>query len=69
MLDIDEFEPSLVIEEVLNIMRKSAINRNIKLEFKNNNSERILGDKDKFYQLGLNLIENAIKYSKDTLGK
>ena len=67
--DIDEFEPGLVIEEVLNIMRKTAINRNIKLEFKNNNSERILGDRDKFYQLGLNLIENAIKYSKDTYGQ
>ncbi len=67
--DINEFEPGLVIEEVLNIMRKSAINKNIKLEFQNNNSECILGDRDKFYQLGLNLIENAIKYSKDTSGQ
>lgn len=67
--DVDEFEPSSVIEEVLNIMRKSAVNRNVKLEFKNNNNERILGDRDKFYQLGLNLIENAIKYSKDTSGQ
>jgi len=68
ILDIDEFEPGLVIEEVLNIVRKTAINKNIKLEFKNDNKEHILGDKDKFYQLGLNLIENAIKYSKDTSG-
>jgi len=67
--DIDEFEPGSVIEEVLNIMRKIAINKSIKLEFKNNNSERILGNRDKFYQLGLNLIENAIKYSKDTSGQ
>ena len=66
--DMDEFEPGSVIEEVLNIMRKIAINKNIKLEFKNDNSEYILGDKDKFYQLGLNLIENAIKYSKDIAG-
>ena len=66
--DVDEFEPGLVIEEVLNIMRKSAINRNIKIEFINNNTECILGDRDKFYQLGLNLIENAIKYSKDISG-
>ena len=68
VLDIDEFDPGSVIEEVLNIVRKTAINRNIKLEFKNDNKEHILGDKDKFYQLGLNLIENAIKYSKDTSG-
>ncbi len=68
-VDMDEFEPSLVIEEVLNIMRKNAVNRNVKLEFKNSNIEHILGDKDKFYQLGLNLIENAIKYSKDDSGQ
>jgi two-component system phosphate regulon sensor histidine kinase PhoR len=69
VLDMYEFEPGLVIEEVLNIVRKTAINKNIKLEFKNENKERILGDKDKFYQLGLNLIENAIKYSKDASGR
>lgn len=67
--DMHEFEPGSVIEEVLNIMRKTAINKNIKLEFRNDNSERILGDRDKFYQLGLNLIENAIKYSKDASGQ
>lgn len=67
--DMHEFEPGSVIEEVLNIMRKTAINKNIKLEFTNNNNERILGDRDKFYQLGLNLIENAIKYSKDASGQ
>lgn len=66
--DVDEFEPAVVIEEVLNIMRKSAVNRNIELEFINNNTKCILGDRDKFYQLGLNLIENAIKYSKDISG-
>jgi two-component system phosphate regulon sensor histidine kinase PhoR len=69
VLDMYEFEPGLVIEEVLNIVRKAAINKNIKLEFKNDNKEHILGDKDKFYQLGLNLIENAIKYSKDISGR
>jgi two-component system, OmpR family, phosphate regulon sensor histidine kinase PhoR len=68
VLDIDEFDPGTVLEEVLNIVRKTAINKNIKLEFKNDNKEHILGDRDKFYQLGLNLIENAIKYSKDTSG-
>ena len=66
---MEEFEPNSVIEEVINIMRKIAINKNIKLEFENNNSEYILGDRDKFYQLGLNLVENAIKYSKDISGK
>jgi two-component system phosphate regulon sensor histidine kinase PhoR len=70
ILDMEEFEPDSAIEEVLNIMRKIAINKNIKLEFENNNNnKRILGDRDKFYQLGLNLIENAIKYSKEISGR
>ncbi|CUU46437.1 sensor histidine kinase [Clostridium beijerinckii] len=68
-VDMHEFEPGSVIEEVINIMRKTAINKNIKLEFKDNNNEKIFGDRDKFHQLALNLIENAIKYSKDTSGK
>ena len=68
-VDMHEFVPGSVIEEVINIMRKTAINKNIKLEFKDNNNEKIFGDRDKFHQLALNLIENAIKYSKDTSGK
>ncbi|MBC2415973.1 cell wall metabolism sensor histidine kinase WalK [Clostridium beijerinckii] len=68
-VDMHEFEPGSVIEEVINIMRKTAINKNIKLEFKDNSNEKIFGDRDKFHQLALNLIENAIKYSKDTVGK
>ncbi|WP_026889155.1 sensor histidine kinase [Clostridium beijerinckii] len=68
-VDMHEFEPGSVIEEVINIMRKTAINKNIKLEFKDENNEKIFGDRDKFHQLALNLIENAIKYSKDASGK
>ncbi|MZK50704.1 sensor histidine kinase [Clostridium beijerinckii] len=68
-VDMHEFEPGSVIEEVINIMRKTAINKNIKLEFKDNSNEKIFGDRDKFHQLALNLIENAIKYSKDASGK
>lgn len=69
MVDMEEFKPGAVIEEVLNIMRKTAVNKNIKLEFKDDSEELILGNRDKFYQLVLNLIENAIKYSRDTLGE
>ena len=63
--DIEEFLPCTVLEDVLNMMKKTALNKNITLEFKDENSELIIGNKDKFYQLGLNLIENAIKYSNE----
>lgn len=66
--DVEEFRPGIVIEETLNIVRKTAINRNVSVEFEDNSSECILGDRDKFYQLVLNLIENAVKYSKEKEG-
>lgn len=67
--DVEEFLPGAVIDDVLNIMKKTAASKDITLEFEDSNSELILGDRDKFYQLGLNIIENAIKYSKDNKGK
>lgn len=63
--DVSEFLPGSVLEDVINIMRKIALNKGVTLEFEDRNCELILGDKDKFYQLGLNLIENAVKYSKE----
>ena len=66
--DVEEFRPGNVIEETLNMVRKTAKNRNVNIEFKDDSSECILGDRDKFYQLVLNLIENAVKYSKEQDG-
>ncbi|HBJ1649274.1 HAMP domain-containing sensor histidine kinase [Clostridium botulinum] len=61
----DEFLPKVIIEDVINMVRKLANNKDINLEFYDDNQELILGDKDKFYQLTLNLVENAIKYSEN----
>ena len=66
--DVEEFRPGNVIEETLNMVRKTAKNRNVNIEFKDDSSECILGDRDKFYLLVLNLIENAVKYSKEQDG-
>ena len=46
-------------------MRKQAEKKQVKIEFINEFSDEIVGSKDKFYQLALNLIENAIKYSNE----
>ncbi len=67
--EIDEFSPGIVIEEVINIMRKIAANKDVELEYIDENSENIMGNRDKFHQLILNLIENGVKYSKDDGGK
>lgn len=66
--DVDEFRPGTVIEETLNMLRKTARMRNVSIEFEDDSSECILGDRDKFYQLVLNLVENAVKYSKENNG-
>lgn len=63
--EMDEFLPKSILDDVVNMVRKIAVNKGVKVEYEDTNSECILGDKDKFYQLALNLIENAVKYSKD----
>lgn len=67
--DVEEFLPGKIIEEALNVAKKTNTEKVFEIEFNDDNSEFILGDKDRFYQLCLNLIENALKYSKEGGGK
>ena len=41
-----------------------AKKKNIKLIYHSNNNDKLLGHNDKFLQLVINLVENAIKYSE-----
>ncbi|GAA0077982.1 HAMP domain-containing sensor histidine kinase [Clostridium sp. CTA-5] len=60
----DEFLPGVVIEDVINMVKKIANNKGILLKYSDDNQELIVGNKDRFFQLVLNLIENSIKYSE-----
>lgn len=62
--DLIEFYPEEVIEDALNILEDHAKRKNIKLIYHSNNNDKILGHNDKFLQLVINLVENAIKYSE-----
>ena len=64
-LDNTNFNPREVIENIIDIVRKQADKKQIKIEFINEFDSEIIGSKDKFHQLALNLIENAIKYSNE----
>ncbi|MEN8075437.1 ATP-binding protein [Clostridioides difficile] len=64
-MENEEFQPGEVIENVIYILRKQAEKKKITIELMDEFKGKITGSKDKFYQLALNLIENAIKYSNE----
>ena len=64
-MESGNFSPKEVIENIIDIVRKQAEKKQINIEFINEFSDEIIGSKDKFHQLALNLIENAIKYSNE----
>ncbi|WP_195989323.1 HAMP domain-containing sensor histidine kinase [Clostridium sp. D53t1_180928_C8] len=64
-MENSNFSPKEVIENIIDIVRKQAEKSFIKIDFINDFNGEIVGSKDKFHQLALNLIENAIKYSKE----
>ena len=61
----EEFNPCETIEEAINIFTNRFNKKEVKIEFDFKDYTKLIGDKDKFYQMLLNLIENAIKYSND----
>ncbi|TGY43909.1 HAMP domain-containing sensor histidine kinase [Clostridium sartagoforme] len=59
----DEFSPSEVIEDVINMFTTNVNKKEVIINYEGNKSVVLIGDKDKFFQMMLNLVENAIKYS------
>ena len=64
-MDNSNFSPREVIENIIDIVKKQADKKQINIKFINEFNNDIIGSKDKFHQLALNLIENAIKYSNE----
>lgn len=62
---LEEFMPDDIVREVINILQNQAIKKSINLTFKSNSESYILGQRDKFFQVALNIIENGIKYSNE----
>ena len=63
--EMEEFLPDDIIDDVVNILNDQAIKKDIKISFHKENANYILGQKDKFFQVAINIIENAIKYSNE----
>ncbi|MGG7097576.1 ATP-binding protein [Clostridium sardiniense] len=63
--EMEEFLPDDIIDDVVNILSDQASRKDIKVTFYRDNINYILGQRDKFLQMALNIIENAIKYSEE----
>lgn len=61
----ETFNPKEVIEDVINMVTPQINNKNVEIEFINKATKNLIGDRDKFFQMILNLVENAIKYSNN----
>ncbi|QAA33725.1 two-component system histidine kinase PnpS [Clostridium manihotivorum] len=59
------FNGDRIIEDVYTLMRIEAEKKNINLTVDLKNKLDLLGDPDRFKQMMINLIDNAIKYSED----
>ena len=59
----EEFTPSEVIEDVINMFTTNVDKKEVIINYEGNKGVVLIGDKDKFFQMMLNLVENAIKYS------
>ena len=64
-MEREYFNPGDVIENVLDMVKSQAYKKSIIIKYNDCFNSEILGSKDKFHQLAVNLIENAIKYSNE----
>lgn len=64
-MESEYFYPGDVIENVLDMVKSQAYKKSIIIKYNDCFNSEILGSKDKFHQLAVNLIENAIKYSNE----
>ena len=62
---VEKFNPNEIIDEVMYIVKKQAEQKCIDVKFNSEYLGNLNGNRDKFYQLCLNLVENSIKYSED----
>lgn len=64
----DEFKVNHIVKDVYNLMRNTAEKKSIEMIIQEENIPSLKGDSDRFKQMIINLVDNAIKYS-DNNGK
>jgi two-component system phosphate regulon sensor histidine kinase PhoR len=61
--ETEEFLPNVIVDDAVDMLKKLANDKNINLSVEQSNKLYLSGNKDKFNQLIINLVENGIKYS------
>lgn len=61
----DKIDVNKVVEDICYLMKNSADKKNIEISIKESNVKYIIGDSDKFKQMIINLVDNAIKYTEN----
>lgn len=61
----EEFRISDIVKDVINMVMIQAERKGIDIQYKYDKNLFLIGDKYKFIQLVLNLVDNAVKYSED----
>jgi two-component system, OmpR family, phosphate regulon sensor histidine kinase PhoR len=61
--EIVKFDINEAIKDVYNLMKNTADNKEINLSIEQEAMASIIGSKDRFKQMLINLVDNAIKYS------
>ena len=62
---VENFKPSEVLQDVIDVINSEATSKGIEIEIVDNYKGYLSGNRDKFYQLSMNLVDNAVKYSKE----
>ncbi|KHD37998.1 histidine kinase [Clostridium acetobutylicum] len=60
----EEFDVNEIIKAVCGLLEKSASRKNISLKVFGEDVPNLIGDNDKFKQMIINLVDNAIKYTE-----
>lgn len=60
----ETFATNRVVEDVVGMMRNIADKKGIDIDIEGDEIPRVVGDRDKFKQMLINLIDNGVKYSE-----
>lgn len=63
--NVENFKPIEVLQEVIQVISSEVKLKGIEIILVDNYNGYLTGNRDRFYQLSMNLVDNAVKYSNE----